>query len=95
MKPNQSILIGDYARIDYTSNHENSFTIYLSNDIKVQRININTNDSLRNLKKYHFDLEDHKDIVISGLLFCKIVKDANIDVYVKDNVKVFERNNLI
>ncbi len=95
MKPNQSILIGDYARIDYTSNHENSFTIYLSNDIKVQRININTNNTLKDLKIHSFNLKDHKDIVISGLLFCKIVKDASINIYVKDGVKVFERNNLI
>ena len=95
MKPNQSILIGDYARIDYLSDDKNSFTLYLSNNISVQRININTNDKLRNLKKHEFDLISKKDIVISGLLFCKIVDDALVNVYVKDGVKVFTRDNLI
>lgn len=95
MKPNQSIIIGDYARIDYKTNDKNSFTLYLSNDIKVKRINLNTNNYLRNLKKHSFDLEKDKDIVISGLCFCKIVGNADIDIYVKDNVKVFERDNLI
>lgn len=95
MKPNQSLLIGDYARIDYLSDEKNSFTIYLSNNIKVDRINLNTNDILRNLKLTSFNLKRNKDIVINGLLFCKITNDAKVNVYVKDNVKVFERDNLI
>ena len=95
IKPNESILIGDYARIDYLGDINNSFTLYLSNSINVKRIKLNTNDNLRNLKKNSFTLEDNKDIVINGLCFCKITKKAKIDVYVKENVKVFERNNLI
>ena len=95
MKPNQSIFIGDYARIDYLSEEKNSFTIYLSNDIKVERMNLNTNNRLRNLNKTSFDLDNNKDIVINGLLFCKITKKAKVDVYTKENVKVYERNNLI
>lgn len=89
------MLIGDYARIDYLSDWDNSFTIYLSNEIDVSKINFNTNTRLRNLKKHSFDLSDKKDIVINGLLFCKIVKKTKVDIYVKKNVKVFERNNLI
>lgn len=95
MKPNQSIIIGSYARIDYLSDEKNSFTIYLSNEIDVKRINLNTNDYLRNLKLSEFDLSDNHDIVISGLCFCKITKKANVKVYTKENVKVFSRNNLI
>lgn len=95
MKPNQSLLIGNYARIDYLSDIKNSFTLYLSNEIKVDRINLNTNDKLRELNKTSFNLKDNKDIVINGLLFCKITKEANVDIYTKENVKVFERDNLI
>ena len=95
MKPNQSLLIGNYARIDYLSDIKNSFTLYLSNEIKVDRINLNTNDKLRELNKTSFNLNDNKDIVINGLLFCKITKEANVDIYTKENVKVFERDNLI
>lgn len=95
MKPNQSLLIGDYARIDYLSDEKNSFTIYLSNNIKVDRINLNTNDILRDLKLTSFNLKRNKDIVINGLLFCKITNDAKVNVYAKDGAKVFERDNLI
>lgn len=95
IKPNQSLLVGDYARIDYLSEDKNSFTLYLSNEIKVDRINLNTNDKLRDLKLTNFDLGDRKDVVINGLLFCKITGNAKVNVYTKDDVKVFERNNLI
>lgn len=95
MKPNQSVIIDSYARLDYVSNDKNSFTLYLSNDIKVDRINLNTNDKLRNLKKYEFDLNDKQDIVINGLCFCKVTKPAKVIVYVKENALVFVRNNLI
>lgn len=95
MKPNQSILVGDYARIDYLSDERNSFTLYLSNEIKVDRINLNTNDKLRDLNKTSFNLKNNKDIVINGLLFCKITKEAKVNIYTKENVKVSERDNLI
>ena len=95
MKPNQSLLIEDYARIDYLSSTNNSFTLYLSNDIKINRINLNTNNNLRNLKLNSFNLDKRKDIVINGLLFCKITNNAKLNVYTKNSVKVFERNNLI
>lgn len=95
MKPYQSIIIGDYARIDYLSDKKNSFTLYLSNEIKVKRINLNTNDYLRKLNKTSFDLDDKNDVVINGLCFCKITKSCKVNVYTKKNVDVFERNNLI
>ena len=95
MKPNQSIIIDKYARIDYLSDTKNSFTLYLSNDVKVRRININTNSYLKDLKLNSFNLDDNNDIVINGLCFCKITKKAKVNVYVKENVKVYNRKNLI
>ncbi len=95
MKPNQSLIIGDYARIDYLSDKKNSFTLYLSNDIKVKRINIDTNNYLRDLNLISFNLDDKKDIVIKGLCFCKITNSCKVNVYTKAGVNVFERNNLI
>ena len=95
MKPNQSLLIGDYARIDYLSDEKNSFTIYLSNNIKVDRINLNTNETLRNLELTSFNLDKNKDIVINGLLFCKITNNAKVNIYTKKDTKVFKRNNMI
>ena len=95
MKPNQSIIIENYGRIDYLSDHKNSFTLYISNDVKVNRIKLNTNDYLRDLQKYEFNTVSNKDIVIDGLCFLKMVNPAIINVYTKEKVNVFERNNLI
>ena len=95
IRPNQSILIGNYARIDYKGTIINSITIYISNNVPVKRININTNKSLKDLNVTHFDLDDKKDIVIKGLCFCKITKKAIIDIYTKNEVDVYSRNNLI
>ncbi|MBQ9014400.1 MAG: 50S ribosome-binding GTPase [Bacilli bacterium] len=95
VKPNQSILIGNYARIDYKGSINNSITIYVSNNVLVKRININTNKSLKDLNVTHFDLDDKKDIVIKGLCFCKITKQSVLDVYTKSEVDVYSRNNMI
>lgn len=95
MKPRQSVIIGDYARIDYLGDAKNSFTIYLSNEVKVRRINLNTNDYLKNLKQSSFDLNDRRDVVINGLCFCKITNKARVSVFTKENVRVYERGNII
>lgn len=95
LKKGQSLLIDEYARIDYLDGDKNSFTIYVSNDVDVSRINQITNKRLLHLNKHSFTLEEKKDVVISGLLFCKIVGRAKIDLYVKDKVNVFKRDNLI
>lgn len=95
INPNESLIIENYARIDYKEGEKNSFTLYLSNNIKVDRIKINTNNDLKNLNKTSFNLKNNKDIVINGLCFCKIVKEANVDVYTKQGVNVYERDNLI
>lgn len=95
MKPNQSIIIGNYARIDYLGEYKNSFTIYLSNNIKVKRINVITSNYLTNLSQRYFELSPKKDVVISGLCFCKITEFSKIKVYTKQNVNVYIRDNLI
>ena len=95
LRPNQSLLIDDYARIDYLSGNINSFTVYISNELKVSRINQETNNRLKNENKKNISLEDKKDIVISGLCFIKITKKASINVYTKEDVSVFIRDNLI
>ncbi len=95
LKPKQSLLIGEYARIDYLSGDINSFTIYVSNELKVSRINQITNDRLKDLAKRDILVDERKDVVINGLCFIKITKKAHLYVYTKKNVSVFIRNNLI
>lgn len=96
IRPNQSLIIGDnYARIDYFGSEKNSFTLYISNEVKVSRINVDTNNIMHNLYMHSFNVSKGTDIVIKGLCFCKIVKEAKVKVYVKDGALVYERPNLI
>ena len=95
IKAGQCLVIGDLFRIDYVEGARNSFTLYLSNDLKVKRYNMNKCTLLKNLPRTSYDVGYHKDLVVDGLGFIKIVLAAKVDVYVDINVNVFERDALI
>ena len=50
---------------------------------------------LKDRPKTTYDIGYHKDLVVDGLGFIKIVIAARVDVYVDINVNVFERDALI
>ena len=91
---NQSIIIGDFFRIDYLEGDRNSFTFYVPNGIKVKRVSFR-HDILRDLAYREFDLKFHEDLVIYGLGFIKIVINGKIGIYLNKDVKVFLRKNII
>jgi len=95
IKPGQCLVIGDLFRVDYIEGEKNSFTLYVSNDLKVKRYNMNKCTILKDRPKTTYEIGYHKDLVIDGLGFIKIVSKAKIDVYVDINVNVFERDALI
>lgn len=96
LRRNQSIVIENLIRIDYTEGEKNSFTLYLSNGLKVKRfLNSSNKDDLHNLNKKSFDIKYGEDLVINGLGFIKIVEKAKIDVYTLNNVDIFTRKSLI
>lgn len=95
IKPNQSLIIEDYARIDNLSETNNSFTLYLSNSIKIMRVNTLKTKLLEDLKESIINVHEKEDIVIEGLLFCKIVNPAIVRVYTIDKVGVYVRKSLI
>lgn len=95
IKSGQCLVIGDLFRIDYLEGEKNSFTLYVSNDLKVKRYNMNKCTLLKDRPKTTYEIGYHKDLVIDGLGFIKIVSKAKVDVYVDINVNVFERDSLI
>ena len=95
IKVGQCLVIGDLFRIDYVEGEKNSFTLYVSNDLKVKRYNMNKCTLLKDKPKTSYEIGYHKDLVIDGLGFIKIVSKASVDVYVDINVNVFEREALI
>ncbi len=94
LRKNQSLLIEDLVRIDYVEGERNSFTLFLSNDLKVKRINTKRDD-LKTLQKTEFEVLYDSDIVITGLGFIKIVDKGKVNLYLNKNVHSFMRKSLI
>lgn len=90
----QSILVGDFLRIDYLDGDKNSFTFYVPNEVKIKKIN-SKHDNLKDLAYREYDLKFHEDLVIYGLGFVKCVIEGKIGIYLNIDIKTFIRNNLI
>ena len=88
-----SILIDDLVRIDYETT-DNSMVIYIANNIKIS-IAGKQNDKLRELNYQELKLDKNMDIVIPDLCFIKFKNEVNLKIYIKDNVIVKKRANLI
>ena len=96
LRKNQSIIIEDFVRIDYVAGEKNSFTLFISNDLKVKRLlNLFNNNELKDLNKVTYDVKYDEDLVINGLGFIKIVNKGVIDIYINKDVETFMRKSLI
>lgn len=95
IRKNQSLIINDLVRIDYVEGEKNSFTLYMSNNLKVKKIVSNRHNNLMDLNKKDYDVFFDQDLVISGLGFVKIVKKCKINIYIEKSIKTFLRSNLI
>lgn len=96
LRKNQSIIIEDLVRIDYVEGEKNSFTLFVSNDLKIKRLLNSTNkDELKDLNKVTYQVKYDEDLVINGLGFIKIVNKGIIDVYINKDVETFMRKSLI
>ena len=96
LRKNQSIIIEDLIRIDYVEGEKNSFTLIVSNDLKVKRLlNLFNNDELKDKNKLTYEVKYDEDLVINGLGFVKIVNKGVIDVYIDKDIDTFMRKSLI
>ena len=96
LRKNQSIIIEDLVRIDYVEGEKNSFTLFVSNDLKVRRLlNLFNNDELKDKNKITYNLKYDEDLVVSGLGFIKIVDKGTINIYIDKDVDTFIRKSLI
>ena len=96
LRKNQSIIIENFIRIDYVEGEKNSFTVYVSNDLKVKRLlNLLNNNDLKDLNKMTLNVKYDEDLVITGLGFIKIVNKGVVDVYLNKDIKTFTRKSLI
>jgi len=92
LKGKGSILIENYIRIDYHT--DNNIAVYLANNLNITKMT-HDNPRLKESKKYSFDLEKDKDIVVEDLCFIKFTKACKIDIYTPLEVNIYKRDNLI
>ena len=96
LRKNQSIVIENMIRIDYVEGERNSFTLFISNDLKVKRLlNLFHNKDLKDKNRITYQVKYDEDLVISGLGFIKIVDKGVIDLYMDKDIDSFLRKSLI
>ncbi|NLA34041.1 MAG: GTPase RsgA [Tenericutes bacterium] len=95
IRKGQTLIINDLARIDYIEGDKNSFTLYISNDLKVKKMNTRNCHILDDLASKSYQVLFHEDLVINGLGWIKIVDKGHLIVYVDKNVETFTRGNFI
>lgn len=95
IRKNQCLIVDDLVRIDYVEGEKNSFTFYLSNSLKVKKMNALKQTKLTDLAKQTVEMKYYEDLVINGLGWLKVVSKGTIDVYVNKNVEVFTRKSMI
>jgi len=94
IKDTGSILIDNLIRIDYKTNIPNSITFYINNGVLVKKIGKN-NEILKESLKKSFKLSKDKDLVIDDICFLKFVHEIDIDIYLKEDINIRRRDNLI
>ena len=95
IKEGECLLIDDLFRIDYEEGAKNSFTLYMSNSLKVKRLNGRKHNDLKERSKVEFAINHYEDIVINGLGFIKIMDPCKVSVYIDQKINVFVRKSLI
>lgn len=89
-----SLIIDKFIRVDYETNTDNSLVIYANNGLDIRFSSLNK-EIPTNFTKKEFKLKEHQDIVIPGLGFIKIVKPIKINIYCKEELEPYSRDNLI
>jgi ribosome biogenesis GTPase YqeH len=95
MEKEQSIVIDNVLRIDYVEGEKNSFTVFISNEVGIERVNYKTNDKLKKNEKKEIKVNQNEDIVINGLCWIKVIKEARINVYLPAHIAIYTRKSLV
>lgn len=94
LKEKGSLLVENLFRIEYETTLPNSMVIYIANNIKIN-IAGKDNDKLKSLPLQELKLKKNMDVVIPDLCFIKFTNNIKLKIYIKENVVINSRNNLI
>ena len=94
IRPNYSIVINDILRIDNISDKTNSFSFYMNDKLRYEKVKIK-NDKLKILPNIIKETEEKTDIIINGLGFIRITKEAKVKIYTLDLNLIEIRKSMI
>lgn len=95
LRKGSALIIENFLRIDYEEGDKNSFTVFMSNDLKIKRINGKRHDDLKELGFKEINLDYHEDIVIPGVGFIKTTLKGKVTIYIDKDALIFKRKSLI
>ena len=94
VKSNYAVVVNDFLRIDNIFEKSNSFSFYMSDRLRYEKIN-SKNIKLRNLEELEFDITEPSDILIGGVGFIRITKKGKIRVHIINSKMVNIRKSMI
>jgi len=92
-KDNTSIIIDKIGRINILN--ESNISIYISNNIDVDRVNYNSNNEYKDLEVTKIKVKKDEDLVIEGLCFIKVSETTAFEIYMKDGIDIYKRDKFI
>jgi len=93
VKGTGAILIDELIRVEYQT-YSSSMTLYLSNNLKVDNININ-NPRLKDKYVGEYKLSNNQDLVFEDIGFIKFTNKINLKICANNNIYMYVRDNLI
>lgn len=90
IKKKQWVYVDELLKLEL---EDNNITMFLSNELKIDRLYKNKENS--NLNEITIEMKKDEDLVITGLGFIKFTKDETIKISVLKGVKVFKRKSLV
>lgn len=94
VRPAYAILINDILRIENVGNKFNSFSFYMSDNLRYEKVK-SKNEKLTILPNKIIEVTEPTDILINGLGFVRITKPGIIKIYALDNKLISYRKSMI
>lgn len=94
IKKDFMIILGDILRIENNSTEDVNLVFYFKNEIKLNKMRSIRNELLKDKDKLDVKVSD-KDIILEGLGYIKVVKDANLTMYTLNKKMISIRNKMI
>ena len=94
IRPAYAIVVNDILRIENVGNKFNSFSFYMSDNLRYEKVK-SKNEKLTILPNKIIEVTEPTDILINGLGFVRITKPGIIKIYALDNKLISYRKSMI